>query len=171
MRRTAATGTLRGDLTVALDGLGGCLSRFRLEGRSMGVGWCSGARRGGQVAMGGPQEPSDRSSRFTADGVSSDAGLADLWQARPCNGQLTAAVMSPIAARRHGARGCTSRHLGRLASLILGAPRPALPRRRRPRLGHFAWRSHGGPGRPRRVPLAPLAGGPVDGRRMVLRRA
>ena len=165
------SGTLRGDLTVALDGLGGCLSRFRLEGRSTGVGWCSGARNGSQVAMGGPQEPSDRSGRFTADGVSSDAGLADLWQARPCNGQLTAAVMSPIAARRHGARGCTSRHLGRLASLILGAPRPPLPRRRRPRLGHFAWRSHGGPGRPRRVPLAPLAGGPVDGCPMVLRRA
>ena len=76
MRRTAATGTLRGDLTVALDGLGGCLSRLRLEGRSTGVGWCSGARRGGQVAMGGPQEPSDRSGRLTADGVISDAGLA-----------------------------------------------------------------------------------------------
>ena len=128
MRRTAATGTLRGVITAALDGHGGCLSRLRLEGRSTGVRWCSGARRGGQVAMGGPQEPSERSIPFTADGVSSDAGLADLWQARPCNGQLTAAVMSPIAARRHGARGCTSRHLGRRASLILGAPRPPLPR-------------------------------------------
>ena len=76
MRRTAATGTLRGDLTVALDGLGGCLSRLRLEGRSTGVGWRSGARNGSQVAMGGPQEPSDRSGRLTADGVISDAGLA-----------------------------------------------------------------------------------------------
>ena len=32
------SGTLRGDLTVALDGLGGCPSRLWLEGRSAGVG-------------------------------------------------------------------------------------------------------------------------------------
>ena len=40
------SGALRGGLTATLDGHGGCLSRLRLKGRSTGVGWRSGARRG-----------------------------------------------------------------------------------------------------------------------------